>query len=128
MAKTGAAEWVAQSILGIAHGLGPLGALIIIYCLCMMMAEMLHHTAAVAIMFPIAMALAGQVGADPRPFVIAIAIGSTCCFASPFAYQTHLIVYGAGNYRFKDFIRVGLPLNLICAGVALYAIPRIWSL
>jgi di/tricarboxylate transporter len=127
MAKTGAAEWVAQSILGVAHGLGPLGALIIIYCLCMMMAEMLHHTAAVAIMFPIAVALAGQVGADPRPFVIAIAIGSTCCFASPFAYQTHLIVYGAGNYRFRDFIRVGLPLNLVCAGVALYTIPQIWN-
>ena len=127
MAKTGAAEWVAQSILGVAHGLGPLGALIIIYCLCMMMAEMLHHTAAVAIMFPIAVALAGQVGADPRPFVIAIAIGSTCCFASPFAYQTHLIVYGAGNYRFRDFIRVGLPLNLVCAGVALYTIPKIWN-
>ncbi|HIF96934.1 MAG TPA: TRAP transporter large permease subunit [Myxococcales bacterium] len=127
MAKTGAAEWIAQSVFGVAHGLGPLGALIIIYCLCMLMAELLHHTAAVAIMFPIAVALAGQVGADPRPFVIAIAIGSTCCFASPFAYQTHLIVYGAGNYRFKDFVRVGLPLNLICAGVALYTIPRIWS-
>jgi di/tricarboxylate transporter len=127
MAKTGAAAFVAESILSVAHDLGPMGALIVIYCLCMVMAELLHHTAAVAIMFPIAVALAGQVGADPRPFVIAIAIGSTCCFASPIAYQTHLIVYGAGNYRFSDFIRVGLPLNLLCACVALFAIPRIWS-
>ena len=79
-------------------------------------------------MFPIAMALAGQVGADPRPFVIAIAIGSTCCFASPIAYQTHLIVYGAGNYRFSDFIRVGVPLNLLCAVTALVVIPMIWPL
>jgi len=92
------------------------------------MAETLHHTAAVAIMFPIAVALADQVGADPRPFVIAIAIGSTCCFASPIAYQTHLIVYGAGNYRFRDFVRVGLPLNLICAFIALNTIPRVWDL
>lgn len=126
MTKTGAADWIAQSILGVAQGLGPLGALIIIYCLCMVMAELLHHTAAVAIMFPIAVALAAQVGADPRPFIIALAIGSTCCFVSPIAYQTHLIVYGAGNYRFKDFIRVGIPLNLICAGVALYTIPKVW--
>ena len=127
MAKTGAAQFIAESILDVAQGIGPMGALIVIYFLCMIMAETLHHTAAVAIMFPIAVALAEQVGADPRPFVIAIAIGSTCCFASPIAYQTHLIVYGAGNYRFKDFIRVGLPLNLLCACVALYAIPRIWA-
>jgi len=128
MSKTGAAGFIAESILSVAQGLGPLGALIVIYCLCMVMAELLHHTAAVAIMFPIAMALAGQVGADPRPFVIAIAIGSTCCFASPIAYQTHLIVYGAGNYRFSDFIRVGVPLNLLCAVTALVAIPLIWPL
>ena len=128
MSKTGAAEFIAESILSVAQGLGPLGALIVIYCLCMVMAELLHHTAAVAIMFPIAMALAGQVGADPRPFVIAIAIGSTCCFASPIAYQTHLIVYGAGNYRFSDFIRVGVPLNLLCAVTALVVIPMIWPL
>ena len=127
MAKTGAAQFIAESILDVAQGIGPMGALIVIYFLCMIMAETLHHTAAVAIMFPIAVALAEQVGADPRPFVIAIAIGSTCCFASPIAYQTHLIVYGAGNYRFRDFIRVGLPLNLLCACVALYAIPRIWA-
>jgi len=128
MSKTGAAGFIAESILSVAQGLGPLGALIVIYCLCMVMAELLHHTAAVAIMFPIAMALAGQVGADPRPFVIAIAIGSTCCFASPIAYQTHLIVYGAGNYRFSDFIRVGVPLNLLCAVTALVVIPMIWPL
>ena len=127
MTKTGAAQFIAESILDVAQGIGPMGALIVIYFLCMIMAETLHHTAAVAIMFPIAVALAEQVGADPRPFVIAIAIGSTCCFASPIAYQTHLIVYGAGNYRFRDFIRVGLPLNLLCACVALYAIPRIWA-
>ena len=127
MAKTGAAQFIAESILDVAQGIGPMGALIVIYFLCMIMAETLHHPAAVAIMFPIAVALAEQVGADPRPFVIAIAIGSTCCFASPIAYQTHLIVYGAGNYRFRDFIRVGLPLNLLCACVALYAIPRIWA-
>ena len=88
---------------------------------------MLHHNAAVAIMFPIAVAAASQVGADPRPFVMTVAIGSGCCaFAFPISYQTHLIVYGPGGYRFTDFTKVGLPLDCMCALVALVLIPWIW--
>ena len=75
----------------------------------------------------IAVATASQVGSDPRPFVIAVAIACTCCFASPVAYQTHLIVYGAGGYRFRDFVRVGLPLNILCLIVAVVVIPRVWA-
>ncbi len=127
MEKTGAASTVALSLLSLFPDLSPLAALILIYLLGTLMAELLHHTAAVAIMFPIAVSVASLVGADPRPFVIALAIGSTCSFASPIAYQTHLIVYGAGGYRFRDFIRVGLPLNILCAVVALTVIPMVWS-
>ena len=127
MAKTGAANAVAQFLVSLFNDLGPMGALIIIYLLCMLMAETLHHSAAVAIMFPIAVATAHQVGADPRPFIIGVAMASNCCFASPVAYQTHLIVYGAGGYRFSDFVRAGLPLNVTTAAIALLVIPRIWS-
>ena len=127
MAKTGAANAVAQFLVSLFNDLGPMGALIIIYLLCMLMAETLHHSAAVAIMFPIAVATAHQVGADPRPFIIGVAMASNCCFASPVAYQTHLIVYGAGGYRFSDFVRAGLPLNVTTAVIALLVIPRIWS-
>ena len=76
----------------------------------------------------IAVATAVQTGADPRPFVMAVAFGGCCAFASPVAYQTHLIVYGPGCYRFTDFTRVGLPLDLICAAVGLALIPIIWPL
>ena len=75
---------------------------------------------------PPAVATAGQVGADPRPFIIAVAMASNCCFASPVAYQTHLIVYGAGGYRFSDFVKVGLPLNAATAVIALVVIPYVW--
>lgn len=126
MEKSGAAGFVAQGLVTSVGSMGPLATLIVIYGLCLLMAETLHHNAAVAIMFPIAMAAAAKLGADPRPFVMTVAIGSACAFAFPVSYQTHLIVYGAGGYRFGDFLRVGLPLDLLCAAVALVAIPWIW--
>ncbi len=126
MTQSGAAHFVAQGLVGSVGHLGPIATLVAIYLLCLVMAETLHHNAAVAIMFPIALAASVQLGVDSQPFVMTVAIGSACAFAVPVSYQTHLIVYGAGGYRFRDFIRVGVPLDLICAAVALTAIPRIW--
>ena len=126
--KTGAASLVAGLLVSLGGDFGAPVALALVYLTCLMMAEMLHHNAAVAIMFPIAVAAANQVGADPRSFVMAVAVASCCAFASPFTYQTHLIVYGPGGYRFTDFLRVGVPLDLICAVVALVFIPLIWPL
>jgi len=126
--KTGAAAAVAGVIVQSAGAWGPLAALAVIYAVGLLLAEMLHHNAAVAIMFPVAASTAQQVGADPRAFVVAVAIAGCCAFASPVAYQTHLIVYGPGGYRFTDFVRVGLPLDLVCAAVALLLIPRFWPL
>jgi len=93
-----------------------------------LLAEMLHHNAAVAIMFPIAVATAGLVGVDARPFVMTVAAAGCCAFASPVTYQTHLIVYGPGGYRFTDFVRVGLPLDIVCGAIALLLIPQVWPL
>ena len=129
MAKTGAADWVASQIVllaGIGNDASPWAGLAVIYVVCLLMAETLHHNAAAAIMFPIAVATANQVGADPRGFVMAVACGSCCAFASPVAYQTHLIVYGPGGYRFTDFVKAGWPLDLITAVIAIVLIPIIW--
>ena len=109
-------------------GIGPLAALAVVYAATLLMAETLHHNAAVALMFPIAVATATQQGADPRPFVMAVAVAGCLAFASPVTYQTHLIVYGPGGYRFTDFIKVGLPLDFICAALAVILIPFIWPL
>jgi di/tricarboxylate transporter len=128
MQKTGAAASVAGVIAGSVGGLGPMWALAAVYVTTLVMAEFLHHNAAVALMFPIAVAAAGEVGADPRPFVMAVAIAGCCAFANPVAYQTHLIVYGPGGYRFADFVRVGLPLDVVCAVIALSLIPWAWPL
>jgi di/tricarboxylate transporter len=128
MEKTGAAEAVASLVTGTAGGLGPVATLALVYLASLLMAELLHHNAAVAIMFPVAVATAGQLGADPRAFVMAVAFGGCCAFASPVAYQTHLIVYGPGGYHFTDFTKVGLPLDLLCGIVAVALIPMVWPL
>ncbi len=128
MQKSGAAGAVAHVLVAGAGDLGPLVTLAVVYAVTLLLAELLHHAAAAAIMFPIGVAAASQVGADPRSFVLTIAIAATCAFANPTTYQTHLIVYGPGGYRFMDFVRVGLPLDLACMGVALAVIPRVWGL
>jgi di/tricarboxylate transporter len=107
MEKTGAAAAVAGLLTGAAGGLGPVATLALVYLATLVLAELLHHNAAVAIMFPIA---------------------GCCAFASPVAYQTHLIVYGPGGYRFTDFTRVGLPLDVLCGAIAVAVIPRVWPL
>jgi di/tricarboxylate transporter len=127
MEKTGAAATVAGVLSATAGGGDhPMVAFAVVYVATVLLAEMLHHNAAVAIMFPIAVAAAGNVAVDPRPFVMAVAVAGCCSFASPVTYQTHLIVYGPGGYRFGDFVKVGLPLNLLCALVAIALIPRVW--
>ena len=128
MHKTGAAAYLAGGIVTVAGPLGALATLAAIYLVTLLMAELLHHNAAVALMFPIAVAAASQVGADVRPFVMAVAIGGCCAFASPVTYQTHLIVYAPGGYRFMDFVRVGLPLDLLSAAIAIVGIPIVWPL
>ena len=127
MDKTGAASWIAHLVVSATGDLGPWAALAVVYLVALLLAEMLHHNAAVAMMFPVAVAAAAHVGADPRPFIMAVAVAGCCAFASPVTYQTHLIVYGPGGYRFTDFVRVGLPLDILCAAIAIVAIPWIWE-
>lgn len=128
MQKTGAAAAIAAVVVEAAGPFGPLATLAAVYFISLLLSELLHHNAGVAIVFPIAVAAAEQVGADPRPFVIAIIMGANCAFANPVTYQTHLIVYGPGGYRFGDFFRAGLPLDVVCAVIALALIPRLWPL
>ena len=79
-----------------------------------------------AIMFPFAIAIAAPLGVSPRPFVIAVALGASTRFASPIGYQTNLMIYAPGGYRFTDFLRIGLPLNLIILIIATALIPLVW--
>jgi di/tricarboxylate transporter len=77
-------------------------------------------------MIPIAVTLAIELGVNPRPLIIAVTLAASCAFSMPMGYQTHMMVYGPGGYRFTDFLRVGLPLNLICWIIACCLIPLFW--
>lgn len=124
--KTGVASFLAGAIVDSVKTLGPLGALGAVYLVTSLLTEMITNNAAAALAFPIAISTAAQVNADPMPFVIAVAVGASAAFSTPMGYQTNMIVYGPGGYRFRDFVKIGLPLNVIIMVIALLVIPKVW--
>ena len=124
---SGLVATVSQGFVYVAGRLGPYGVLAGVYVLTSIFTEIITNNAAAALVFPFAVAMAGQIDANPRPFVMAVAFAASASFITPLGYQTNLMVYGPGGYRFTDFVRVGLPLNLILLGCATILIPRIWS-
>ncbi len=78
------------------------------------------------LLLPIAISTAVSLGVDTRPFIIGISFGASACYASPIGYQTNLLVYGPGGYRFSDYIKLGLPLNIIVVVLAGFLIPVFW--
>lgn len=109
-------------------GFGPIVALAAIYLLTAFLTEVLSNAAAAALTLPVAIATAAATGVDPRPLCIAVAIAASMSFVTPIGYQTNLLVYGPGGYRFTDFTRVGLPLAVIVFVVAMVCIPWFWTL
>lgn len=125
--NSGAADGIAHAAISFAKNWGPIGVLACIYLLTNIFTEVITNNAAAAISFPIAMAAASQMGVDPKPFFVAICVAASASFTTPIGYQTNLIVQGIGNYRFKDFVKVGLPLNLIIFLVSILLIPFFWA-
>ncbi len=123
---TGAAAVIANGFIQIAQG-NAWWSLAVIYFITMLFTELLSNNGAAALIFPIALATANTLGVSFMPFAIAIMISASCAFATPIGYQTNLMVYGPGGYRFSDFTRIGLPLNFICMIIALIMIPLIWK-
>lgn len=100
----------------------PFVLLLVVYALCSFLTEIVTNNAVAVIMTPIAIGLATALGVDPRPFVVVVMFGASASFATPIGYQTNTLVYGAGNYRFSDFLKIGLPMNLIVGLSATLAI------
>lgn len=122
---TGAAGQLAEFFIGWAGG-NPLVALAVIYGMTMVFTEVMSNNAAAAMMFPISMATAQTLGVDFMPFVIAIMVAASCGFATPIGYQTNLMVYGPGGYRFSDFVRFGGLLNLVIYATTIVVTPIVW--
>ena len=124
--QSGLGAVLAGLLVGAMSPLGAIGALAAVLLATMALTELISNNAAAALMFPIAVATAQALGVDPRPFIIAVTLAASLSFLTPIGYQTNLMVYGLGNYRFSDYTRLGIPLNLITVTLSLVLIPRIW--
>lgn len=123
---TGAAQVISQSFLSIV-GDNPIFVLACVYLLTMVMTEMITNNAAAIIMFPIAFATANSLGLNFMPFAIAITMAASASFSTPIGYQTNLMVYGPGGYKFNDYFKIGIPLNLMMWIISVIIIPQVWS-
>lgn len=128
MDKTGTAEFLALWITQLAEGLGPFGLISIFYLVATIFAAIMSHNAAIILLLPIAIASARGMDLDPRPFIMAVTFAAASSLATPFGYHTNLMIYGPGGYKFIDFIKTGIPLNVILWIVASLLIPIFWPL
>jgi di/tricarboxylate transporter len=117
--NSGVAYFLANKLILVVGSLGVLGILAGVYFMTSVYTEIITNNAAAALLFPIAFSAATQAGVDPRPFLIAVALGGSACFATPLGYQTNLMVYGPGGYKFKDFMKIGIPMNIFIGCVAI---------
>ncbi|WP_028770810.1 SLC13 family permease [Silanimonas lenta] len=124
MQESGLARLVVDYTLGPLGGFGPLAALAALYLLTTLLTEVMSNNAAAVLLTPIALGTASTLGVDAKPFLIAVMFAASTAFATPVGYQTNTMVYSAGGYRFADFLRIGLPLNVLFFLVAIVFIPR----
>ena len=116
---SGLADFIAKGIINTTGVLGIIGVIAGIFIVASIYTNIMTNNAAAAIVFPIAFSAAQELGVDPRPFVITLAIAASTSFMTPISYQTNLMVYGPGGYKVKDFLKVGLPLQVIVSIVAI---------
>lgn len=125
MDKTGAATAIAEAMVGLAAG-SPTASLVALFVLTAVFSAVISNLAAAVLVFPIAVAASQQLDADLIPFAVTLMIAASTCFSTPIGYQTNLMVYGPGNYRFTDFIRIGLPLTFIVGITTVLLVPVVW--
>jgi di/tricarboxylate transporter len=128
METTGAAQRIADLLGGVAMLAPPLLAVLAILLVTMMLSDVVNNAAAAVLMSPLAVAVAHQLGLGPDPFLMAVAIGASCAFLTPIGHQSNTLVMGPGGYRFGDYWKLGVPVELIVVVVAMAAIPLAWPL
>lgn len=120
--QAGSVELIVNAIAPVLGDLPPFLTLLAIYLLTSVLTELVTNNAVAVLLTPIVISLAGQMGVDPRPFVVAVMFGASASFATPIGYQTNTLVYGAGDYRFTDFLKIGIPMNIIVGAAGVLAI------
>ncbi len=124
MLASGLSERMGTMMMTSFNGWGVYGGLVAVYLLTLLMTELVTNNAAAALSFPLAYSLALSYGVDPMPFIMAVLFGASASFISPYGYQTNLLVYTVGNYKLRDYLRIGLPFSVIYSVVVLALIPQ----
>jgi di/tricarboxylate transporter len=128
MQTSGLAAVTASGLLSVLQPLGPVAVLAGLYFLTLVFTEVVTNNAAAALTFPIAHATASVLGVNFLPFAVVIAIAASSGFATPLGYQTHLMVYGIGGYRFTDYLRIGIPMDLLAMVMTVTLVPLVFPL
>ncbi len=128
MDRSGAMQLIVDSLSGPLGHLSPVLALALIYAVTSVLTEVVTNNAVAVIMTPVAVGVATSLGLDPRAFVVVVMFGASASFATPIGYQTNTMVYNAGGYRFTDFLRLGLPMNIIAGIITVLLAPVFWPL
>ncbi len=126
--ETGGAVYLAHGLIVSLGSAGPMAVLAMTFAMSSFLTTFLSNNAVAVIITPIVIGAVKEMGLDPRPFIMAVALGASASFATPVGYQTNTLVYGAGGYRFSDFVKVGLPLNILFWILATLLIPLFWPL
>ena len=126
MANSGAAEFIVSNTVGQVGVFGPLVVLAVLYLMTSILTEFMSNAGTAVLMTPIALSTGQMLGVDASPFIIAVMFAAATSFMTPVGYQTNTMVYAAGGYRFTDFIKIGLPLNLLYWILAVILIPVFW--
>jgi di/tricarboxylate transporter len=121
--KTGAAQLLGEQLIAVAGGYGPRVMVSVLFFITFMATNVMSNNASAALLAPIAIVIGTQMGVDPRPLLMAVTFAASLAFMTPMGYQTNAMIYGPGNYRFKDYLRVGTPLNILLWIVASIVIP-----
>lgn len=123
---SGTAKLLADGLVYVFSPYGPIALLAVFYLATVVLSELLNNNATAALMSSLALTTAAELQINPRPLVIGVCVAASCAFATPIGYQTNLMVLNPGGYRFRDYLTVGLPLNLVCFAVAMIVIPLVW--
>jgi di/tricarboxylate transporter len=128
MEESGAARLLVEQVVALLGGLGPLAVLAVVYLFASLLTEVMSNNAVALLLTSIAIGVAESMGLDPRPFMVAVLFGASASLATPVSYQVNTLIYAAGNYRFRDFLRIGIPLKIILFVVTVLVIPLFWDL
>jgi di/tricarboxylate transporter len=128
MASTGSADLLARSLLNVTVQGHPAIALALVLIIAMTLSDFMNNAATAAVVCPIAISVAGQLGVNPDSFLMAVAIGASCAFLTPIGHQNNTLILGPGGFRFGDYWRLGLPLEVVVVAVSVPLLQIVWPL